>query len=367
MLAEHPSDVKTRTDLGILYFSSGRLDQALTEFRRALQIVPNDPVASYNLAATMCASGDAGGALEVLEPALELAPHDATLHYGKGCALDQLQRRDEAKLAYQAALELDPHHAGAWYGLGIACQASADEGSAMYCFARVMELDPEHPSARHMLSALAGCFADKPPPGFIRGLFDSYAKRFDQHLLETLGYQAPRLLLEALHPLIGAGRRLDVLDLGCGTGIFGAAIRPHAARLVGVDLSPAMLAQARNKSIYDELIEADIVDYMSSAPTASFDLVSATDVCIYLGDLRGVVRGAHKVLGGGGLFAFSVEADRGEGYTLGRTGRYRHSAEFLTRVRKEAGLEELVFTGGTLRTEAHAPCEGFVVVWQKPA
>ena len=44
-----------------------------------------------------------------------------------------------------------------------------------------------------------------------------------------------------------------MLDLGCGTGLGGAAFRPFVDRLVGVDLSPAMIAQAAAKGLYDRL------------------------------------------------------------------------------------------------------------------
>ena len=40
-----------------------------------------------------------------------------------------------------------------------------------------------------------------------------------------------------------------IADLGCGTGLAGAAFRPLVRRLAGVDLSPAMVAQARAKSM----------------------------------------------------------------------------------------------------------------------
>lgn len=126
-----------------------------------------------------------------------------------------------------------------------------------------------------------------------------------------------------------------------------------------------MLALAQDKSIYDTLVEADIVKYVSAIPEASFDVISAVDVFIYLGDLRRIVSGARDALRRDGLLAFTVEADTGEGYSLGRTGRYRHSPAFLETLRNEFGFEELVFARETLRMEGNAPCEGFVVVWRK--
>ena len=50
-------------------------------------------------------------------------------------------------------------------------------------------------------------------------------------------------------------KRLDVLDAGCGTGLCGPLVAPYARRLAGVDLSEGMLAHAKEKNVYDELIE----------------------------------------------------------------------------------------------------------------
>ena len=49
-----------------------------------------------------------------------------------------------------------------------------------------------------------------------------------------------------------------MLDLGCGTGLAGAAFRPHVDWLAGVDLSPKMIEVARAKGLYDRLAVADI-------------------------------------------------------------------------------------------------------------
>jgi predicted TPR repeat methyltransferase len=40
-----------------------------------------------------------------------------------------------------------------------------------------------------------------------------------------------------------------MLDLGCGTGLAGAVFRPFVERLVGVDLSPAMIARRDEKNL----------------------------------------------------------------------------------------------------------------------
>lgn len=46
---------------------------------------------------------------------------------------------------------------------------------------------------------------------------------------------------------------LDILDLGCGTGLIGSWFKDYARKLVGVDVSPTMLDMATKKGCYHEL------------------------------------------------------------------------------------------------------------------
>ena len=86
--------------------------------------------------------------------------------------------------------------------------------------------------------------------------------RYDTALTERLSYRGPALLRDAVESAMrAAGRPLQfraMLDLGCGTGLAGAAFRPFVERLTGVDLSPGMIAQAESKGFYDRLATADL-------------------------------------------------------------------------------------------------------------
>src|SRR4029077_18883888 len=94
----------------------------------------------------------------------------------------------------------------------------------------------------------------------VRTLFDQYAPRFDR-ALEDLGYRAPALLRDAV---TAHGTRFGtMLDLGCGTGLAGAALRPQVDWLVGVDLSPKMIEEARRKGVYDRLAVGDIAAFLA--------------------------------------------------------------------------------------------------------
>ena len=118
----------------------------------------------------------------------------------------------------------------------------------------------------------------------------------------------------------------------------GAALRGLARQLTGIDLLPRMLAQVQARGLYDRLIEGDIVQVLAGQD-ASFDLVAAADVFVYIGDLEAVVASARQVLRPGGWLAFSAEStDAGE-YRLQPTGRYAHAPAYLKALAHRHGFE----------------------------
>ncbi|SNS56349.1 class I SAM-dependent DNA methyltransferase [Antarctobacter heliothermus] len=85
-----------------------------------------------------------------------------------------------------------------------------------------------------------------------RDLYDAWAATYEQSV-EGEGYATPRRCAEALHATLGQAEA-PVLDFGCGTGLSGIALRLAGfTTLDGVDLSPGMLQQARDKAIYRTL------------------------------------------------------------------------------------------------------------------
>src|SRR5262249_52619438 len=151
--------------------------------------------------------------------------------------------------------------------------------------------------------------------------------------LDKLGYRVPALLSTLVAHHVHSDRAdLDVADLGCGTGLCGSFLRPYARRLVGIDLSPNMLAQARERGHYDELVDRELTSYLCAHP-ASFDVAVAGDVLCYFGELGEVVDAAFEALRPRGFFAFTLEAasDSGDAYILHRNGRYAHSEGYVRR------------------------------------
>ena len=285
----------------------------------------------YAYARSAAEEGDWGAAAEVLEQALERAPGWAPALFALGEAKEKLGDRDSAAEAFRATLAADPSDA---------------QGAA----ARLALL-----GAAEAPTAL--------PKAYVARLFDDYAPRFNAHLTEALAYRGPELIVEALDDVDRARRFPRCLDLGCGAGLMGAALHARVAELIGVDLSPAMIAKARESGRYDALEVGDVVDVLARRDRGEFDLVVAADVLAYIGDLAEVVSWAARSLAPGGLFAFTVETDAGEGFRLSATMRFAHSRGYVLATAAAAGLQPLVLVDAWARREAGREVPGLVCVF----
>jgi predicted TPR repeat methyltransferase len=184
-------------------------------------------------------------------------------------------------------------------------------------------------------------------------------------LTEGLSYRAPELLYRAV-AAAQAGRRMkfgSVLDLGCGTGLAALPFRPVSDWMVGVDLSPAMLAQARAKGLYDRLVEGEVLRFLAAeaALKARYHLILAGDVFVYLDDLAPVLRAAAQVLAPSAMLAFSVETHDGDGVLLRDTLRYAHGEAHVQAALVAAALRPVSLDFASTRTEKGAPVPGLIV------
>jgi predicted TPR repeat methyltransferase len=201
-------------------------------------------------------------------------------------------------------------------------------------FRRTLDLDPGLERARFLVETLSGEPCETVPREFVKAMYDTHAYRFDVNLVDELQYQ--RRARGRARPL-GRSRRavLGHLDVGCGTGLCGPLFRDVATRLVGGDLSPNMIEKARERGTHDELYAEDLT---ATLARGDVDLVLATDVLIYVDDLRETLEGAGKALRPGGLFSFSTEHEPGDNLTLQTSGRFSHSEGYVRRLAEEFGF-----------------------------
>lgn len=351
------------SNLGVVLKAAGRLDDAAEAYAHALAIDPQHVNALINLGVLARVRGRAEDAEAAYRNALRLAPDRPEPHHNLGLLLDATGRSREACIEHCTALTLLPSRAEAKMLLGNAYYVIGQRDKAIEVFEACLRERPDDPIARHMLAACSGQGApDRAPDDYVQATFDGFADSFDEKLA-GLGYRAPQLVADAVAAagLVPEGR-LAVLDAGCGTGLCGPLLAPYAARLVGVDLSGAMLDKARGRCAYHALVREELTGHLEAHPH-TYDLVVSADTLVYFGALERVVAAVATALRPGGRFVFTVEelvGDAGEGYRLEPHGRYAHRAEYVDRVARAAGLEPTI-DRAQLRMEVGAPVAGLVV------
>ncbi|HET7086284.1 MAG TPA: methyltransferase domain-containing protein [Rhizomicrobium sp.] len=335
--------------------ASGRPQDAARDLRARLQAGRGGLLARLTLIKALLAAGQTGDALAEAREAVSLNPDVSLAVLALGEALLAADALPAAIAELQRALRLDPGLArareliaAAWLKAGEADKALENLGAL------------DDPPAQMIAAAEAIKRAPRSDPGYVRHLFDQFSADYDQRMIEQLAYAAPQILFD-LAQLVMPGRDgLAILDLGCGTGLAGAVFKPLAARLDGVDLSPAMIAKARKRNIYQHFEIGDL-ETMLAAPGPSYDLILAADTLVYLGDLAPVFQGAHRRLKPGGFFLFTVEGAEGDGFELGPKRRWRHSESYIRQLAQQTGFGVNGFVSAAPRQEANQPVQGFAV------
>lgn len=374
---------------GVVLTALGRLDEARTAFAKCLERVPAHEAALTNLGGLEQMAGDLVAAEGCYRAVLKHAP-DAVLalHNLAGLCL-ALGRRDEAEVfarrshglqpgpdtalrladilgeagCYAEAakvlspvLEVCPGDGRLWRAMGHAHKKMGRKAEALAAYRNALGLDPRDGEASHMIAALTGANTERAPATYIRGFFDTYADRFERHLVEDVEYQAPATL-RALYDRVAGEAMLDtVMDLGCGTGLTARAFQGVVNRMIGVDLSPRMLQLAAATGLYAELHEADAA--LALADAGNLAAVLATDLLIYVGDLDAIFAAAARALVAGGWLLFSVEADEGEGYTLRPTGRYAQSPAYIRALVARHGMTEAGYERSRIRSGSDGDVDG---------
>ena len=383
---------------GVLAHQEGRSDKAVELIERSLELEPDRADWHSNLAVVLRDRLELDKAIAACRRAIALDARHANAYNNLGVLLRAQGRVDEAEAAYRVAIRACPAHSDAFTNLGILLTDQRRAQEAAICFCKVITCRPKNPEARRLL-ALAHCtlgemdeavrvfeewLAEEPDnpiarhmlaacsgrdvPGrasdaFIERTFDSFAGSFDARLTK-LSYRAPGLVAARLAGAdVEPSRSLDVLDAGCGTGLCGPLVAPYARRLVGVDLSAGMLAQAAAKQVYDQLVKSELTAYLRASP-GTFDAIVSADTLVYFGPLQDVVAASTAALRPGGRLIFTVEALTGPSdseYSIRHHGRYCHTRRYVERVLREANLRSEVIPT-ELRLEAGEPVAGLLVV-----
>jgi SAM-dependent methyltransferase len=139
--------------------------------------------------------------------------------------------------------------------------------------------------------------------------YDELAERYDWHNGTNPWnelYDRP-----SIHVLAGDVAGLDVLDVGCASGVLSAQLSGRGARVVGLDASRVLLGIAAERYPDIRFHHADLAEPLHFLADSSFDLVSASLVMHYLKDWEPTLRELRRVLRVGGALVMSVHHPEG--------------------------------------------------------
>ena len=325
----------------IAHHLNGQLDRALGLYVEALQEDPQTPGAADLISA-------------ILRTYLELA-----------LALMKTGRAKEAIRSFQRVLAIQPDEPVAHAYLSRLFISNNDRHQATRHLRHYLRLVPEDHIGARLLLAYTGAEAapERPAPAYITRLYDNYAASYDQKLVGSLRYQCPELIRAALQR--HCQDKVAILDLGCGTGLCGRAVSSMATRLDGVDLSPQMIAKARQRALYNELAVGDLYPFLEKK-TGCYDVIVAAGVFEHIGDPRPVFQATFGALRDSGLFIFTAEDNPTQELSVNSSGYYMHGRAYLAERAAQYGFNVNALESVRLRIDAGMAVQGLCVVLSKP-
>lgn len=359
-----------RLEFALLLARGDKFQPALEQADKVFALVPNEWMALLNLIDIAQRSQDFGRSIRYLEHALSLRPGDALLQTYLARDYARTGQIEQALQTWGQVISAQPDNQQARYGRlhllvenGRAAEAKDDADA-------LLAQSPEDPIYRYYAQLVQGQTPATQPVELQKNLFDSMAAQYDIHMVRRLGYQLPKLVAEQITEVF-PDKKLNLLDLGCGTGLLGVYLGPIQGGMVGVDVSEQMVNQAARHNIYDRFHTVNVLDALRDTQDGLFDVITALDVLPYIGDLATVIPNARRILSDGGFFIFSTEATqkkddaKGLGYVLQDNGRYAHRRDYLESLLEKSGFSYVKLTEQVIRTERGEPVKGFLVTAQK--
>ncbi len=363
VLAIEPEHADAWVNSGVIALKRDQGQQAIDCFTRALAFNENHLEAKNNLASTFMHHDRFENALSYYDELLKNEPNNLEYLYNSGVAQMALGHLQEANDLFLRVVKLNKQHFAAFNNLAAIALKSGDKTNAVLMLQKAIEVNPKDASSQFMLNALQGNTHQIACPDYVKNLFNNYALYYEHHVQDVLKYDLPKQLLSMLYQFI-PNQLKQSLDLGCGTGLTGLVLKNFCNHLTGVDIAEKMLAQAREKNCYDQLVHAEVVDFLKRANTP-YDLITAIDVFPYLGDLEALFQTIVKCLSTKGLFFFTTEISDQHDWLLQDTLRFCHHPGYIKRLIKQFNLHLLYANPIYARQQNHHNLQVMLYVLQK--
>ena len=370
-LSINPVQPDALNNLGNIYRILGEEDDAMRAYWSSVQFDPGHANAWANMAIIHRNRDEPRWAIKAVKIARLFDPNNFPARHTLGLCHVDMKEWEKAAEVFSSCIEDDLYVDTLPQLYANILNHFGREDEALAMLEQWVEKEPDNPIARYNRDAQKGIHATHAPTDYVRATFDSFADTFDG-VLKGLNYAVPEQVAERAAQFVNGSPHDSVVDLGCGTGLVGPLVRPMAKHLVGVDLSPKMLARARKRECYDDLVEAELTEFLKDGPDARFDMALAADVLIYIGDIEPVLTATAAALKPGAPFIATFEATSEEqagdhGFMLQTTGRHAHSEAYIERVARRSGLTIASMESRGLRMQFEDMVDGLLVTFVRPA
>lgn len=327
VLSLNNEHVDALVNLGVIALKRHENQQAIDYFTQALAFDEHHLEARNNLAATFMHHDRFENALMYYDGLIQQDMNNIEYHYNSGVAQMALGHLQKAIAHFTTILTRDEHHFATLNNLAAIHLRLGERKQAIDLLMRAVHANPNDESSRFMLSALTGQGQNQTAsPDYVNNLFNNYAINYEQHMQDILHYNLPHYVHQ-----LSIQHVTKALDLGCGTGLSGIILREKSAHLTGVDIAKKMLSQAKEKNIYDRLVEQEIVTFLQQ-DSSDYELIIALDVLPYFGDLDPLFAALTPRLKTNGFFIFSTEISDNYDWHLQDTLRFCHHSDYIKRL-----------------------------------
>ncbi len=146
-----PSYAPFHNDLGKALAGQGRLDEAMDHYRKSLEIQPDNAVVHATLGTALVSQGRLDEAIGHYRKSLEIQPNSAIIHTRLGIALASRGQLDEAVEHYRKSLEIQPRDAETHYNLAFALARLGRLDEAIAHYRKGLDVKPDDAEARYQL------------------------------------------------------------------------------------------------------------------------------------------------------------------------------------------------------------------------
>jgi predicted TPR repeat methyltransferase len=354
--------------------SRGEADEAILLAEQALQQSATQANQSVHradwlihAAAVAQRLGQHALALQWLRQAEQLSPDEPDIRYRLGLSLTRSGEPGDAIVIFTDLLRQQSGQPALLRARLQACLIAQQTEQAILDGEALLTLEPANAEYQFYLALARGLTPETLPVSMVTSLFEGNATGIEHYIDAELQQELSRDVAQIInqwHP----DRKGDVLELGCGAGLLGAALGPIDGVLVGVDLSASMMGRAAGHRVYDRFHHVNLLDALQATPENLYHVIAALDSLPYVGSLDIVVPNAYRILLDGGHFVFSFEggADGAADYTLQSTYRYQHQLSYVQRLLQHAGFEDVVVRSRVIDRQGGAPVITMLVIARKP-